>query len=578
MKKKLALILTAAMLAGTLAGCGGGDSTAGGGNAGGSAAGGGSAAAGTESGDGGSAAGATDADPYFKYEEPVTLTSFFEISPTIMADFDQEEATNSLFYQQLKEEANISIDWKWFAAATADDSVQKKSVAIASGDIPDFMIVNSAQLSLLAKSDLINRDIGEIFDAYASDKLKEWTNSDGEAVLESAKYDGQVIAIPMVGSSIDLAPMLWIRRDWIEKLGLTMPETMDELYDVMVAFRDQDPDGNGKDDTIGMVFNNNFLNASFGDGVGLFNGFGAYPRAWIEDGNGGLMYGTAAEENKAALDYLAKMYQEGLIEQDFSSNDESKASEAAVSSRAGIQYGLMWNANFPLNTTIQNDPEADWVAIPLPSATGEAARPQIALRVIGYVVVNKKCEHPEAVVRMLNFWVDKYAYSGEEYNDYLVEDANGALMFPMHWVMLKTWFPLKNLTIHNDIVEALETGDNSKVNTEGRVSYEDCLKYIDGDRAGGFSGMKTFGNDMSAFDTIGYYYDNDLFLMNEFTTAPTPTMGQKMSTVEDKIMEYYTKVIMGIESTDTYDDFVNELNALGLDQITQEVNEWYTSK
>ena len=186
MKKKLALILTAAMLAGTLAGCGGGDSTAGGGNAGGSAAGGGSAAAGTESGDGGGAAGATDVDPRFKYEEPVTLTSFFEISPTIMADFDQEEATNSLFYQQLKEEANISIDWKWFAAATADDSVQKKSVAIASGDIPDFMIVNSAQLSLLAKSDLINRDIGEIFDAYASDKLKEWTNSDGEAVLESA--------------------------------------------------------------------------------------------------------------------------------------------------------------------------------------------------------------------------------------------------------------------------------------------------------------------------------------------------------------------------------------------------------
>lgn len=106
MKKKLALILTAAMLAGTLAGCGGGDSAAGGGNAGG----GGSAAAGTESGDGGSAAGATDVDSRFKYEEPVTLTSFFEISPTIMADFDQEETVNSLYYQRLKEETNISID------------------------------------------------------------------------------------------------------------------------------------------------------------------------------------------------------------------------------------------------------------------------------------------------------------------------------------------------------------------------------------------------------------------------------------------------------------------------------------
>ncbi len=573
MKKRLALILAAAMLAGSIAGCGGDTGTGAGGN---NAAGGSGAAAGTESAGGGAAV--ADADPRFQYDEPVTLTSFFEISPTIMADFNQEETVNSLYYQRMKEETNISIDWKWFAAQTEEDSVQKKSVAIASGDIPDFMIVNSSQLSLLAKSDLINRDIGEIFNAYASEELMEWTTGEGEAALESATDKGQVIAIPLVDSSIDGAPMMWIRRDWINKLGLEMPETMDELYDVMVAFRDQDPDGNGQKDTIGMVMNNNFLNASFGDGVGLFNGFGAYPRAWVDDGNGGLVYGAVKEENKAALDYLAKMYQEGLIEQDFSSNDETKASEAAVSGRAGIQYGLMWNANFPLNSTVQNDPEADWVTIPIPSATGESAKPQTTLRVIGYVVVSKKCEHPEAVVRMLNFWVDKYAYSGEEYNDYLVEMADGSMGFLLHWVMLKTWFPLKNLTIHNDIAKALETGDDSGVNVEGRVSYEDCLEYLDGDVVSGYGGMKTFGNDMSAFDTIGYYYDNDLFMMNEFTTAPTPAMGQKMSTVDDKVMEYYTKVIMGIESTDTYDEFVNELNALGLDQITQEVNEWYTGK
>ena len=51
--------------------------------------------------------------------------------------------------------------------------------------------------------------------------------------------------------------------------------------------------------------------------------------------------------------------------------------------------------------------------------------PQTSPRITGYVVVNKNCEHPEAVVRLLNFFVDKYAYSGDEYNDYLVEDSNG---------------------------------------------------------------------------------------------------------------------------------------------------------
>ncbi len=67
-------------------------------------------------------------------------------------------------------------------------------------------------------------------------------------------------------------------------------------------------------------------------------------------------------------------------------------------------------------------------------------------------------------------------------------------------------------------------------------------------------------------------------MWDKFTTGPTPTMGQKMSTVTDKVMEYYTKVIMGIETTDNFDDFVKELNSLGLDKITEEVNEWYAGK
>ncbi|MBD5393223.1 MAG: extracellular solute-binding protein [Lachnospiraceae bacterium] len=569
MKRKLVLMLAAAMVIGSLAGCGN------------------SGSRNNDSGNSGEATGNSsinmdeEVDPRFKYDEPVTLTSYFEISPAIMDDWDQEEAMNSVYYNRMKEETNISIDWLWYAANTADDSQQKKSVAIASGEIPDFMLVNSAQLSLLAKSDLINRDIGKIFEKYASEELWGWTTSEGTAALESATYGGDVIAIPLLTSSLDQLPVLWIRRDWMEKLNLEMPETMEDLYSVMIAFRDQDPDGNGKDDTIGMVFHNNFLSKGLGDAVGLFNGFGAYPTIWVDDGTGKLQYGSAMEESKAALDYIAKMYQEGLIDTDFSSNDEVKASEAAASGRAGIQYGLMWNANWPLNATVENDINADWVTIPIPSATGSPAKTQTALSLEdggGYVVVSKNCEHPEAVVRMLNFWVDKFAFSGEERNEYMVEDSSGIMSFPRHWVMLKTGDPLMNLNNSNQVAKALETNDSSILNEEQMVYYDDIQKYLSGDIIGGYGSMKTFGNDMSAFQTINYYYDNQLYVMDEFTTGPTQTMGQKMSTVTDKVMEYYTKVIMGIESTDSFDDFLQELNTLGLDKITEELNEWYTSK
>ena len=89
---------------------------------------------------------------------------------------------------------------------------------------------------------------------------------------------------------------------------------------------------------------------------------------------------------------------------------------------------------------------------------------------------------------------------------------------------------------------------------------------------------KTFGPTDSAFEAMAAYYENDMFHMDKFTGAQTATMSKKMSIVEDKIYEYYTKVIMGVESIDTFDAFVEELNNLGLADITTEVNEWYASK
>lgn len=513
-----------------------------------------------------------------KYEEPVTLTSFFQIATVFMEEFSEEGLEATYYNQQQIEQTNITVDYQWYAPATAEDAVQKTSMAIASGEIPDFMIVDRAQLAMLAKTDLINKDLEGIWDAYASDTLKVWTTAEGPDSWESLRYDGKIIALPNIGGSVDQGEVVWIRNDWLQKLNLEVPATMDELYDVMVAFKNNDPDGNGQDDTIGMTIHKDFLTGpGTGDAVGVFNSFGAYPSIWVEEGDG-IAYGATAQGAKGALTWLAKAYQDGLIEQDFSSLDSTKAAEASVSGRSGVQWGAMWNHMWPLQSTVDMNSEADWIAIPLLSAAaGETAHPQCSTGVTQLFAISSKCEHPEAVVKLLNFWMDVTTSSQEEREKYMIVDKSGISDIPQHYVTLKTWNPLKNLEQHYKIVSALEDGDTSGMNGEEIKTFADVKAFVDGDisKTGPY---KTFGPGYSSYSAIDNYYTNKLYMNNKFTTADTPAMQQKQSTVNDKILEFYTQVIMGIKSVDDWDSFISEINGLGLTEITSEANEWYKNK
>lgn len=563
MKKILSLLLAVLMIIGMLAGCGSSDS---------------GEAQKPEEKDPVAEVPAEPVDPLAPMAEPVTLTTYFEISGPIQPEFSEEKLENMVYTQKQREATNVTIQYEWFAADSADDSEQKKNTAIATGDIPDFMIVDSTQLALLAKTDLIRKDVDVLFETYASPLLKQWTYAEGTAAMDSATFKGQVVAIPEVESSMDGADFLWIRQDWLENVGKEIPTTMEELYDVMVAFRDEDPDGNGQDDTVGMVLHKNFMTTGMGDASGLFNGFGAYPYAWVEDGNGGLEYGSISEENKAALEFLAKMFAEGLIQEDFATMDDMKASELATGCKAGIQYGQSWNSVWPLAMTGMNDPEAMWIAAPIVGANGQTAHPQIALNLAGYIVINSECEHPEAVIKLLNFWVESQGNSTREvYESYMYEDPNGLMMTPQHWTMLKSYSPTQTLDDWYDVCEALEKDDTSVLSPSAATYYPDVKGFIDGDPtlAGPYAMM---GPENSAFAAMAQYYENDLFVFDKFTGSPTKTMGSKMSLVDDKIYEYYTKVIMGTASLDDWDSFIQEVNDLGLADITAEVNEWYAAK
>lgn len=514
----------------------------------------------------------TPIDPMAKFDPPIELTVGVAIGDAMADDFTEEKWENSVWIKAYRDELGIIIKPLWYTKGS-DAGKQKMSVAIASGDIPDLIGVSTEQLATLSRTNLYT-DLTEVYENYATSLTKGIITEEGNSALESATFGGKLIAIPGTNSAIDGASFLWARQDWLDKLGLPAPKTTDELYTAIKAVVEQDPDGNGKNDTVGLMMNKDFLSPGLAEAIGLFNAFDAYPKTWVRGEDGKLVYGSALPEVKDALTYLNKLYTEGLIEKDFAAKDSNKAAELAAAGRVGFNIGAMWNGMFPLQQTKDNFPDSNWLANPIVSKDDQPANPQIKLNVENYYVMRSGYEHPEAIMKLINFWTElNYGdTSQEEYDKFL-----GPAPAPgHHWTVAKAWKAQKNLQAHLKLKEAFKTGDTSKLNAEEKGYYDNIQKYKDGDNANA-QFEKVFG-ETGSFKSMNEYVTNNLFKMDEFYGASTDVMKNRLKTIEQAVIEYYTKVIMGSDSVNNFEKFVSQLNQLGLEEVTKEVNDWDAAK
>jgi putative aldouronate transport system substrate-binding protein len=237
----------------------------------------------------------------------------------------------------------------------------------------------------------------------------------------------------------------------------------------------------------------------------------------------------------------------------------------------------MWNPLWPLVDNKRNDPNAEWQAYPLVSVDGNPAQPRVNLAVGAYYAVLKEAKHPEALLKIINLFVETgwgETTTPENYAEHFTKDG-----FEKHkYTPFQTWPARKNLDIHLHISEAMDSGDESKLNPEEQNNYAQIKDFLEG-KAGseiGWSYSQVFGKEGS-FKTIDKYVDEGLLLQNEFFGAPTDTMVEKDATLLKMELEVFSKIILG-DPIDSFDKFVEDWKKLGGDDITEEVNEWYASK
>ena len=455
-KKKILALMMAVSMAGSLAACGGGDSSKG-------------------TSKGGASEGSTE-------DGMVELTYMHKLNGTEKYVGD-DDINNNVWTRCYQDDLGIKLNYT--IAAAGDDYTQKLTMAIASNELPDLMDLPPEEFSELANAGML-ADITDSYEKDASDLLKQTIEVDGGIQLASAKVDGKLYGLPQLSAADGTCDLLWIRTDWLENLGLKAPTTMDELIEVAKAFRYNDPDGNGQDDTWGIGFQKAIVSedgASPGSYEGFFAAYGAYAKAWVKGDDGKITYSGINNGIKDALTQLNQMYEDGLIDPEFGVKDTVKLGEDISAGKVGMFYGLEgmpWGA---CKSNIENNPEAEWQCYPIVSATDEPAKPITYVRISRYYAANAKCEHPEALVKIANVFQDKINSldSTEETLNTFGVDPETGINFAEYAAFGMDPAIQKCNTYYKEIKDTLE--GNSKIediHPEAARYYNVVKTYIDG--------------------------------------------------------------------------------------------------
>jgi putative aldouronate transport system substrate-binding protein len=508
----------------------------------------------------------TQAEPLGKYDQPITA-KLIQVMGTDITFPQGDSHENNVWTRAFKQDLGIDVKYDW-VVGTQPQYDEKLNISIAAGSLPDIFAVNIVQLKQLADAGLL-ADLTGVYDKFKSPEMHKRMMSDDGISIESAKFDGKLMALPNVGSNFDPSMMVWVRKDWLEKLKLPEPKTLEDLLVVAKAFKEKDPDGDGQANTYGLALQKNLFDP-IGGLTGFANAFHAYPQIWIKDASGKLMNGSIQPEIKNTLAKLQELFKEGLITKEFGVKEMPQLGEDIIAGRVGIFYGNMSVPLYPLQNAWEKNPNANWQYYPLMSSDDKLARPQIQSGAKKYYVVNKSFKYPEAAVKLMNEFVEKrWGKTADAAFDY--DRGNSS----WGYALLQTVGTRKNLDNHIVIKEALQTSNTSKLNAEQLGSYNQIKKFMSGDKSF-WKIDKIFGVNGSLSLQEQEVVKN-VFISNEFYSAPTPTMTKRTSTLNDLINETYTKIIMGAP-IDTFDKFVEDWKKLGGDAITKEVNEWYASR
>lgn len=360
----------------------------------------------------------------FPLEETVELTIATSDDPVASL------ANNLPIWQEIERRTNVKINWDVTDAAQYTE-VMKLRIGAGGQALPDIMLmpnqVNLAELGgqgrILALEDHLAVNGSAIMNIYERNPMAQ--------TLTSA--DGHIYSINTIQEGVFAAYGFIIRQDWLDRLGLKAPETVDEWVTVLKAFRDEDANGNGDPtDEIPFTAGGHAWYTTFwanGWGLNLFLSDG-----WSADENGKVQYDFVDDRAKEFYVWMNEFYEEGLLDPEFLTiGDENKMFEKIARNNVGAFTAYPSQIDM-LETALKANGAEDAELVALAPPKGPYAQQVEVLNNVaeaGYVI-SADCEHPEVAVAFLNYLYDgegcdllEYGIEGETY----VKNNDGTYSF-----------------------------------------------------------------------------------------------------------------------------------------------------
>lgn len=445
-------------------------------------------------------------------------------------------------------EDRVGVKFEWISPAIGQE-VQQFNIMIASGDMPDIIEWYWGDFSggpdKAIDEGYIAR-LNDLIDKY-SPNFKKLLQSDEYYDKRSKTDQGNYYYYPglaQYGGDNDrllVTAGYMFRKDWLDELGLQVPETIDDWYNVLTAFKEK----KGAESPLCISAGN----AS----RGLSGGFNASMSWYQEDGV--VKYGYVQPEFKDFLATMRKWYDEGLLDKNITNIDSKTVDAKLLNDQAGAVFGWIGsNMGKWLAAANEVNPNFDLIGVPYP-VKNRGDRPKFvtkdAVVYVGGAAIGATSKYKELAAKVLDYG---YSEEGHMFMNFGVEGETYNLVdgYPKY----------SELITNNPEGLTFEEALRVNVRATGRGPYVQDVRYIEQRYA--LPQQKTA--QANWIDT-----DVDKYAL----PALTPTSDESaefskiMNDIKTYVDEMYLKFIIGKEPIEKFDEFVQQIYSLGLDRAIE---------